>query len=265
MPPSELEICSLHFVVPEHKRDQFSLLRVSCIEELSHRAGWGDSEVSVLLFQEQICCFASSMRQSTLKEGKDFQWLLYSLCHMLHPQLLSIRAHGNPDLQLSVRNRLWVVEVFLCCLFVQNLTCWGPGFGWGLLRSNKIQMMSRSSDLPSCYNTCEIAGPNWELWHSCLKLWQTKSEAFPSLIHLSFPSFLFPFEYFWWNKLLPHSTIFNVGFQTHCSLFQEEHFTWGPYSKWIYLIRQIVSTLACKANKKKCCSANYPCKCSLKS
>lgn len=36
---SELKICSLHFVVPEHERDQFSLLRVFCIEEVSHRAG----------------------------------------------------------------------------------------------------------------------------------------------------------------------------------------------------------------------------------
>lgn len=197
MPLSELEICSLHFVVPEHERDQFSLLGVFCTEELSHRAGWGGSEVSVLLFQEQSVALLL-LCQSTLKKGNDLHWFLYSLYQMLHPQLLFIRAHGNPNLPLFVGNQLWVVKVFLYYLFVQGLACWGPGFGWGLLRSNEIQMMSRSSDLPSCYNTCEIAGPNGELWHSCLKLWQTKSEAFPSLIHLSFPSCFppSPFEYF---------------------------------------------------------------------
>ena len=149
---------------------------------------WGFSARELLIVSGAIICsFTSSMSHSTLKEAKDFYWLLYSLYQMLHPVLLSFTGNGNPDLQLYVVNCLGLVKVFLYCLFVQSLTWWGPGFDWGPLRSNEIQMMSRSSDLPFCYNTCEIAGPNWELWHSCLKLWQTKSEAFPFLFHFSFP------------------------------------------------------------------------------
>lgn len=74
-------------------------------------------------FSGAICCFAFSVCQSTLKEGNDFQWFLYSLYQMLHPQLLFIGAHGYPDLELSVGNWLWVVKVFLYCSFVQSLTC----------------------------------------------------------------------------------------------------------------------------------------------
>lgn len=172
---SELEIHSLHFVVPKHKRDQFPLLRVICVEELSHRARWDGLEVSAqknsLFFSGTMCGFAPSVSQSTQKEGKDFYWLLCSLYQTLCPVLLSFTGHGNPDLQLQVVNCLGLVKVFKYCLFVQSLTWWGPSFVWGFLRSNGIQMMSRSSDLLFSNNTCEIAGPNWELWHSCPKLW----------------------------------------------------------------------------------------------
>lgn len=228
---------------------------------------------TVYLFRSNLqLCLCHESKHSERGEGFPLTFHIVLLvsnapscaAQVLCPVLLSFTGDDNHDLQLYVVNCLAVVKVFLYCLC--SLTWWGPDFGWGLLRSNEIQMMSRSSDLPFCYNTCEIAGPNWELWHSCLKLQQTKSEAFPFLFHLSLPSSFPPSLsiFLCWNKLLPHSTFFSVGFQTHCSLFQEEHFTWGPYSKWIYMIRQIVSTLACKANKKRCCSANYPCKCSLK-
>lgn len=119
VPLSELEIPSLHSVLPWHKRDQFPLLRVICVKELSRRERWDDLEASVeengLFFSGTIWRFASSMSQSTLKELKDFHWPLCSLNQTLHPVLLAFTGDDNPDLQLYIVSCLWVV-VFLYCL-----------------------------------------------------------------------------------------------------------------------------------------------------
>lgn len=70
MPLSELEMCSLHLVVPEPKRDQISLL-CSALKSCPTEQGEVTQRFQ-FYFLGAVYCFASSMHQSTLKEGNDF-------------------------------------------------------------------------------------------------------------------------------------------------------------------------------------------------
>lgn len=70
MPLSELDICSLHFVSPEHKRDQISL-PCSTLKNCPTEQGEVTRRFQ-FYFLGAVYCFASSMHQSTLKEGSDF-------------------------------------------------------------------------------------------------------------------------------------------------------------------------------------------------
>lgn len=148
MPLSELEIRSLHFVLPKHKRDQFSLLWVICVEELPHRARCDGLEVSVqenccLSFQEQSVALLLLGGKAHWKRGRISTDSCTSCikCSVLCWCLLQVIV--TLTWQLYVVECLGVVKVFTICLC--SLTWWGPGFGWGLLRSSEMQMMSRSS------------------------------------------------------------------------------------------------------------------------